>query len=292
VRPFRVAGVQGAPYPGSREAAVARTIEHVAALAKRTRPDLIVLSELLTVPYFCRLAEGAWLEAAEPAEGPTITAFGDAARRLDTAIVATFVEREGDRCFNSAALISRAGELAGVYRKCHLPAVDSPTLRTDEKRWFSPGEALPVFDLDGVRVGILICYDRSFPEAWRSLMLEGAEIVALPIATFGFRREAFRAELATMAAQSHVFVVAVNKAGRERLPDEPDERIHFGLSCVLGPTGEVLAAAGERPYEGFAVEVDLDEVPRAHELLDWRRDRRPELYGPLVTTRSGAALDV
>jgi beta-ureidopropionase len=287
MRPFRLAGVQGAPHPGTREAAVGATIEHLGELARRTRPDLVVLPELLTVPYFCRLTDGPWLEAAEPADGPTVAAFAAAARRFGTAIVATFVERDGDRCFNSAALISRRGELVGVYRKCHLPAIDSPTLTTDEKRWFSPGDALPVFELDGARVGILICYDRSFPEAWRALMLGGAEVIALPITTFGFRRDAFRTELAVMAAQSHVFVVAVNKAGRERLPGEPDERVHFGLSCVLGPTGDVLAAAGEEPYETVAVEVDLEEIGRAHDLLDWHRDRRPELYRALVGPRSG-----
>jgi beta-ureidopropionase len=283
VRPLRLAAVQGGPYAGSREAAVAVAIEHVARLAEAERPDLVVLSELLTVPYFCRLADGPWLDAAEPADGPTIEAFREAARRLETAIVPSFLERDGERCFNSAALISRRGEVVGVYRKCHLPAIDSPSLSTDEKRWFTAGEEIPCFDLDGVRVGILICFDRSFPEAWRCLMLAGAEVVALPIATFGFRKDAFRAELAVMAAQNHAFVVAVNKAGREQLPGERDERVHFGLSCLIGPTGDLLAGAGEEPYESIAAEVDLDDVGRARALLDWSRDRRPELYGSLVT---------
>ena len=89
-------------------------------------------------------------------------------------------------------------------------------------------------------------------------MLAGAEVIALPVATYGFRRDAFRAELAVMAQQNHVFVVAVNKAGREQLPGESEPRDHFGLSCILNRCAE------------------------ANELLDWARDRRPDLYSPLA----------
>lgn len=287
MRAIKLAGVQGAPFPGSREEAVATALARLRDLAGREHPDLVVFPELLTVPYFCRLEEDrGFLAHAEPLDGPTVGAFAAAARELDTAVVATFFERaeqDGEtRYFNSAVLLSRRGELAGVYRKCHLPKLSSPTLTTDEKRWFSPGDRLDVFDLDGVRVGILICYDRSFPEAWRALMLAGAEVIALPVATYGFRRDAFRAELAVMAQQNHVFVVAVNKAGREQLPGEPEPRDHFGLSCILDPFGEVLAAAGEQPLETIAVEADLDRRAEANELLDWVRDRRPELYSPLT----------
>jgi len=101
--------------------------------------------------------------------------------------------------------------------------------RSGETR-YSPGDRLDVFDLDGVRVGILICYE----------------------------------------------------AGREQLPGEPEPRDHFGLSCILDPFGEVLATAGEQPLETIAVEADLDRPAEANELLDWARDRRPDLYSPLA----------
>jgi N-carbamoylputrescine amidase len=277
-----LAAVQGAPYPGTRELALEGLLGRVRELGARGA-DLVVLPELMAVPYFCCLDDPAYGELAEPLDGPTVAACSAAAVEAGTAVVATLFERRRQGGYaNTAVLLDRRGGLAGVYRKCHLPRISSPTLTTDEKRWFTPGERLGVFDLDGVRVGILICYDRSFPEAWRVLMLAGAEVVAIPVATYGFRREAFRRELAVMAQQSHVFAVAANKAGAEQLPGEPQPRVHFGLSCIVDPFGELLAAAGEEPLEAISAETDLDRMAEARRLLDWEGDRRPDLYGPVA----------
>lgn len=275
--------LQGEPWAGSTGEATARVVRRIDATAGDTGPlDLVVVSELASWPYFCATDDPSWRDLAEPLDGPTTTAFRETARRHGAIVVSPLYERRDDggrtRFHNTAVLIGRDGEVAGLYRKTHLPRVESPSLVTDETRWFEAGDDLPVFTVDGVRIGILICYDRAFPEAWRTMLDRGAEVVALPIATFGFRRGILQKEVAVAAYHAHAFVVAANKSGTEQLAGEPRPREAFGLSCVADPFGELVASAGDGPLEAVVARIDLDRCAEAHALLDWRRDRRPELY--------------
>jgi N-carbamoylputrescine amidase len=176
-------------------------------------------------------------------------------------------------------LISAKGELIGKYRKTHIPASSSPLMNSDEKYYFKPGDSLPVFELNGLKIGMLICFDRSFPETFRTLALKGAQVVFVPVCSWGFRGDAFQTELQTRALENQIFIVAVNKAGFEQVEGEDGGREHFGRSCIISPLGQIEASIDAEPWGIVAGEIDLEQRTIMKEsLMDFLRERRPELY--------------
>jgi N-carbamoylputrescine amidase len=158
----------------------------------------------------------------------------------------------------------------------HLATIEARGTRTDEKYWFRPGQGLVTFDTRFGRFGCLVCYDRSFPEAWRTLTLQGAEAVFIPVVSYGFREEMFIAELRTMCMENAVFAAAANRGGKEALDFEVT---CFGNSCVIDPTGKILARGGSGTAPEIVVgEMDLSEIFRVRVALPLLRDRRPEVY--------------
>jgi N-carbamoylputrescine amidase len=255
-------------------------------------PDFVVFTELSTTQYFCGYNDPRWFDVAEPLDGPSVTAFREEARRLKTHILLPFYERgkvKGE-FFNSLAVIDPKGELVPgtlpdgrqvrCYRKCHIPDQWSYSPGLNERYYFKGGPGLPVFDTAHGRIGCLICYERSFPEAWRVLAIHGAEIIFVPTAAWGPNRAAsWGSELRTAAVQNGVFVVAPNKGGTEHTEGP---RSFYGRSMILSPMGELLAET--REGEAAAVlraSLDLGEVYRHGKRYTFFRDRRPELYGSL-----------
>jgi predicted amidohydrolase len=148
--------------------------------------------------------------------------------------------------------------------------------------YFTPGDlGFPVFDVDGVRVGVQICYDRQFPEGYRCLALDGAQIIFTPtvLATHGnpARSEMWPLMLRARAIENGCFVVGVGKAGRENDTD------HVGDSLLISPLGgRVLAKAQTEEDELVVADFDLDEVVEARRRLPFGRDRRPRDYGAVA----------
>lgn len=164
--------------------AVAALEEAAAAGAK-----VVVLPELMTSGYVLDRTL-LWPLAESVAEGgQALTVLSDAAARLNVTIVAGFPERDGDRLFNAAAVFGPDGELVGTYRKLHLFAGEADV--------FDPGDrGLPVFEVDGLRIGVLICFDLRFPEALRILSVQRADLVTVPTAWVGgFDRDTGQAEI-------------------------------------------------------------------------------------------------
>jgi predicted amidohydrolase len=198
---------------------------------------------------------------------------------------ASVFERAGNVFYNTVAMVDAGGELLGIYRKTHIPAILPSGLPggtgSYEKFYFSPGSDFPVFDLCGTKIGIQICYDRKYPEGSRLLTLKGAEILFMPIcaATYGettLRGNTWEIPLQARAYENGVFVVAVNRAGDE------NGRKHIGRSMIIDPIGaEMIAVASGDEPELLVATVDLDHVTAAQTSLPWWRDRRPELYGAL-----------
>lgn len=241
---------------------------------------LIVLPELASSGYtFQSQAEAA--ACAQPRTGPTLSRWAELCRELGVHLVAGFAEAEGERRFNSAALLAPEG-LVGVYRKAHL--------FNDEKSYFQPGDSgFLVFPLPGLRVGVLVCYDLWFPEAARVLALRGADVVCVPTNWVGnFRAPAVDGRGWTMgnyasvgiATQNQFFVVAADRVGSERGVD------FVGCSCVVSPTGAMLAGpAPSRDEQLVLAELDLAWAARARRRTprnDTFGDRRPDLYLPLT----------
>jgi N-carbamoylputrescine amidase len=287
-----IALVQGAAYgdPASLDLDANRAyyLERVERACAELEPALVVLPELFTAPYFCSSHDPVYYELAEPMPGPTTDALADLARRYETYITAPIFECADDGAYyDSCALIGPDGgvcdgRLVGSVearqrcaRKVHLPHVEAFETSIDEKFWFTPGSGFTYFDTGLGRVGILLCYDRSFPEAWRTLVLAGVDLVVVPVTSHGFREALFLAELQTRAAENGVFVAACNRVGPERI----DRAVTmFGGSCVVSPLGEVLARGSSTLPEIVSAEVDLADAAAVREAMPYLRDRRPECY--------------
>ncbi|SDF45407.1 carbon-nitrogen hydrolase family protein [Sporolituus thermophilus] len=274
---LRVAAVQTGAYKGDYDAQLANIARLVRSVAASGLVDVICLPELMTTPYFARCRDAAWRDKAEPlADGPTYRYIAALAREVRCAIVATCYERCGERRYNTAFIVRPDGSLAGRYAKTHIPYIEG--VLAYETLYFDPGPDLPVFDVMGIPIGILICYDRSFPEAWRTLALKGAQVIFVPTSSSGYRGELYADELKVAAAQHQVFVVAANKAGAEVMAGAPGAITFYGKSRIISPYGQIIAAL-EREEDTFIVaKLDLAQVAAARQALNYYRDRRQDLY--------------
>lgn len=275
-KPLLVAAVQ--THAASTDSA-ANVLDAV-ALCERAADagaQLLVLPELFAEQYaaFSR-RDPALLARAEAPDGPTLTALREVACRRAVWIVAPFYERAiSGVAYDTAAVIDADGVVGGVYRKTHV-ALIAQEPSGQEKFYFREGNRFPVWDTPWGRLGVLICYDRNFPEAWRLLVQQGAEIVAVPITTDG--RAMFREVAQTMCYLNGVFGVFVNRVGRE------GDRSFFGGSVICGPQGEVLGEAGDAPTV-LTASIDTSVLSAVRATMPFLRDLRPELYGPLVGER-------
>lgn len=218
---------------------------------------------------------------AEPGDGsgPALSAWRAAAREHGVAVVGGFPERAGEELFNSVAVIDAGGEVLGTYRKLHLFG--------SERQVFSPGDhGLPIFELGGLRVGVLVCYDLRFPEAMRLLALEGAELIAVPTAwVAGFDAETPEGEggrvgqvegALVQANLNQVFVACADLTGTIA----PNR--FLGRSLIASPYGEPLAGPLPAAGEGLLVaEADAAAARAAQDRgggLSPRHDRRTDVY--------------
>ncbi|MEM3536957.1 MAG: nitrilase-related carbon-nitrogen hydrolase, partial [Candidatus Korarchaeum sp.] len=164
----RIGFVQTNPEFGMVERNVRRAIE----LASNVEADLLVFPELFNTGYLF-LSREEVMKLSEDTDGFTVRSMSAFSAEHSTAVIAGFAEREGDRVYNSAVVIDESGDLRGVYRKTHL--------FFEEKLLFDPGDTgFRVFELAGMRVGVMICFDWVFPESARTLALLGAQVIAHP----------------------------------------------------------------------------------------------------------------
>ncbi len=284
-----VAAVQTGPVGGRPSTAVREAFR----LLGDDNPDLVVFPELFSLPFWCvGQADQGFFDWAEGFDGETLTAAREEVRERACHAVVPFFERGAvaGEYFNSAAVLGPdgsmihgllpTGESVPVYRKNAISAYNWGGSVNDEKYYFRPGPGYPIFTTGIGRLGVLICYDRWFPEAWRLLALGGAEVICVPNASSGAVSELFVPSIRTWSAQNVVFSVAVNRAGRETVGAASTE--YYGLSCVASPRGKLLATAPEGEPAVASAVIDLREVAAARLDQTMYRDRRPELYSPLT----------
>ena len=229
---------------------------------------LLVTPETLTTGYNVPGVR----EQAQPADGPWLDRIADIARSTGVAILYGFPERDGEDVYNAAQLVDRDGTVLARHRKTHL-------FGDIDARSFTPGAGdCPVVDLDGVRVGILICYDVEFPEAVRCRALAGADLVAVPTALMRPYEVVARTIVPARAYENQVYVAYANRAGQEA------ELVYCGESCVVGPDGSDLARAGSGE-ELLLAEIDPARLASSRADNTHLRDRRPGLYGALTETQ-------
>ncbi|MDQ0221395.1 carbon-nitrogen hydrolase family protein [Peribacillus cavernae] len=281
---LKVAGIQLGPYLGSYNTQMDNIVKLSEKLLSSQEVDILCLPELMTSPYFCSVELDDFQKYAESIPGPTTQTITALAKKYDTTIIGTLFEKDSklNKYYNTAFISSPDGKLIGKYRKTHIPFIDVPGTRALEKKYFSPGEELKPFIINRQSVGILICYDRSFPEAWRELVLNNAKVVFVPTSGSGFRSEAFVEELRIRALENGVFVVAVNKYGTEKMEEEKKGKKFYGKSCVIDPLGNVIESLEDLSDQSFQVELSLDMIDDARLRLSYFRDRRPDLYTSLI----------
>jgi N-carbamoylputrescine amidase len=244
--------------------------------------QIVCLQEIFNGPYFCAEQSVKWYENTEAVpSGPTVTLMQALAKELRIAMVVPVYEVEQEGIFyNTAAVIQNDGTYLGKYRKTHIPHV-APGFW--EKFYFRPGNlGYPVFDLGFAKIGVYICYDRHFPEGARCLGLNGAEIVFNPSATVaGLSEYLWKLEQPAHAAANGYFIAAINRVGTE-----PPWNIgeFYGSSYFADPRGQIIAQASRDKDEVLTVDLNLDEIAEVRRTWQFYRDRRPDLYGPLVAS--------
>ncbi|MGW4487912.1 carbon-nitrogen hydrolase family protein [Amycolatopsis sp. NPDC004368] len=235
-----------------------------AATAAERGASLLVTAEMITTGY--AIGAAAIADRAEPADGPLARELGALARQHGVALVYGYPERDGDAVYNSAQLLSARGERLANYRKTHLFG------DLDRDR-FSPGDELVVqADLDGLRVGLLICYDVEFPEPVRAHALAGTQLLLVPTALMRPHDRVADVLVPIRAHESQLYVVYANRCDTEA------ELTYCGHSTVASPD-ETVAKAGDGPELIFA---DVAPAVLARPVNTYLADRRPELYRSLT----------
>ena len=266
-------------------AALLETFRQQAAMGT----DLVLFPELATAPYFCATTkDDRFWDWAETVPGPTTDAFAQVAAETGTAVCFSIYERTADGVhYNTAPLIDGTGKMLpatlpdgttqNAFRKLAIPRVETPTLSTDEKHWYGPGPGPCIFELNGIRVAVLICYDRSFSEHWMAATHMGAEAIIVVVSSFGWRSELFVPELRIRGMESGVWVLAVNRGGPEIVNGQTIT--FFGQSCVIEPTGKVVALApADEAGPVIHATIDTGLIDEARRTWTIQQDRRPELF--------------
>ncbi|QWF78046.1 carbon-nitrogen hydrolase family protein [Amycolatopsis sp. CA-230715] len=224
--------------------------------------SLLVCPEMITTGYHIGARTA---EVAEPADGPTARRIAGFAADAGLAIAYGYPERDGGTVHNSAMIVGAHGERLANYRKTHL-------FGDIDRTAFSPGEEAVVrTEIDGIAVGVVICYDVEFPELVRAHALAGTELLVVPTALMRPYELVADTLVPTRAYESQLFVAYANRC------DVESELDYCGRSSVVAPTGAVLAKAGGGP-ELILATVDSAVLRASRAENTHLTDRRPELY--------------
>ena len=248
--------------------------------AAREGVQVLGLQELFNLPYVGAEQNKRWYRATERVpDGPTVQRMRAEAARLGMALVVpVYEEAQTGVYYNTAAVIDADGRYLGKFRKIHIPHV----VGFCEKFYFKPGDiGYPVFETAFCKVGVYICYDRHFPEGWRELAMNGAEVIFNPSATVrGLSDHLWTLEQPAAAVANIVYIGANNRVGME----PPWNNGHFyGSSYFCNPRGEILAQGGDQDDELVVADLDLSMIGEVRDAWNFYRDRRPDTYGAVAS---------
>tara|TARA_R110001606_G_scaffold395664_1_gene568362 strand:- start:45962 stop:46783 length:822 start_codon:yes stop_codon:yes gene_type:complete len=212
---------------------------------------------------------------AEALDGAIVETFQAYAQRYNMSILmGSIYEKivdDPERLYNTSIFINRQGEIAAVYRKIHL--FDALSLGYYESDGIKAGDELIVFDHEVGRIGLSICYDLRFPELYRHLTEQGAEIIFVPAAFFLYTgKHHWLQLLVARAIENQVYIVAPNQWGQHY-----EGRISYGSSVIIDPWGSIVCCAAERP-EIASTTIDLDYLKEVRQNMPTLSHRRSYLY--------------
>ena len=248
--------------------------------------NVVLLQELFATPYFCPDQKQEHFALAQPAEGnATIARFAALAAELEVVLPVSFFERANNAYFNSLAIVDADGSVLGLYRKSHIPQAPG----YEEKFYFSPGDTgFRAWDTRYGTIGAGICWDQWFPECARAMALQGADILLYPTAIRSEpnqpdldSRDHWQRVMQGHAGANLVVLAASNRIGVEE--NDSATMTFYGSSFIAGPTGEKAAEANRTDQSVITASFDLDENRAKRAAWGLFRDRRPDLYDPLLT---------
>ena len=264
------------------------TAERLVRDAAAKGATLVLIPELFEGPYFCKDEHADEMARARPIDGhPTVAHFAGLARELGVVLPVSVYERANAAYFNTVAMVDADGTVLGTYRKSHIP--DGPGY--EEKFYFSPGDTgFRVWHTRAGTVGVGICWDQWFPEAARAMALMGADVICYPTAIGSEpsasawvhdSRDQWQRAMQGHAAVNCMPILAANRVGRE--VGRPTEITFYGSSFITDETGAKVAEAGREGEAVLVAEIDPERNRALRGAWGTFRDRRPDLYGQLLT---------
>ncbi len=276
-------------YYGSKEETIKVTSEKIKEAAK-SGAKLVVLQELHQGEYFCQSEDTAFFEYAANFD-EDVRYWSEVAKETNVVLVTSLFERRAPGLYhNTAVVFEHDGNIAGKYRKMHIP--DDPGFY--EKFYFTPGDLgfEPIQTSVG-KLGVLICWDQWYPEAARIMTLKGAELLIYPTAIGWFDADADAEKQRQLdawitvqrahAVANGVPVLSCNRVGFEKDPSGTMEGIRFwGNSFVTGPQGEMLTHASHQDETILYADIDLEQTKAVRDIWPFLRDRRIDAYKEIV----------
>ena len=247
--------------------------------------QIILIQELFESQYFCMDQKEELFELSKPFENhPTIKKFSELAKELKVVLPVSFFEKANRAHYNSVAIVDADGSILGKYRKSHIP--DGPGYQ--EKFYFNPGDTgFKVWSTKYAKIGVGICWDQWFPEAARSMVLSGAELLLYPTAIGGEPEDdgfdssdMWQRAMIGHSASNQIPVIASNRIGTEKGIDI--ENYFYGRSFVTNHIGDKIAEGSRDKEEVLIGKINLSEAETLRNVWGVFRDRRPELYKGLL----------
>ena len=276
---------------GPASPTIAETADRIIALinqAAKKGAVLACLPELALTPYFAAQVHDVSPYADVKENQKALKRIAAAAKAAGVACNVPYAEQVGGDLYNSSAFVDTKGKVIGTFRKVHIPGQKEPkedgSFTIMEKRYFKAGDlGFGVFDAGPAKVGGLICYDRRFPESYRSLASNGAEVILIgyntpvtpgqkPPATIAKGRKASELAMRGGAYSTASYVLGAGKAGKE------NGVTYIGGSLIIAPDGEVLAQCKSAGDEVIVAELDLAKVAAARKRWNFALNRRPDAY--------------
>ena len=265
------------------------TATELVTKAAKSGANIVLLQELFETPYFCQVHDFDYFKlATSVADNAAINHFRALAKELDIVLPISFYEKSGNTFFNSVTVIDADGEILGTYRKTHIP----DGIPYAEKFYFTPGDTgFKVWDTKYAKIGVGICWDQWFPECARSMALMGAELLFYPTAigdepTLGIDSKGhWQRCMQGHAAANLMPVIAANRIGTETISQNGNDSTleFYGSSFITDGRGEIIQEASKDKKEVLTATFDLDELAIARRQWGVFRDRRPSMYGMLLT---------
>lgn len=262
------------------------TAERLVREAAARGAKIVLIPELFEGPYFCKDQLPEHLDRAVPLDGhPTIEHFAVVAAELGVVLPLSIYERAGQALFNTVVIVDADATVLGHYRKSHIP--DGPGYT--EKYYFSPGDTgFRVWHTQHGTIGVGICWDQWFPETARSMALLGAEVLLYPTAIGSEPPDPtwdssghWQRVMQGHAGANLMPIVAANRIGRE--VGTSCEITFYGSSFIADNTGAKVAEASRDTEAVLVASFDREQLRAQRAAWGLFRDRRPELYGPIVT---------